>query len=156
MKKIFFILIAFAIFFSCNSSKKEIYIANNDNQIGSIIHPGKKLMETNCNICHSPTATHDDRLGPPMVAVKRHYIDSETSKEDFINSIQGWIENPNEDDAKMFGAVRRFGVMPKQSFPEDTITLIAEYLYDYDIEKPEWFDEHHNNEKFKGKRKRMN
>ena len=43
----------------------------------------------------------------------------------------------------MFGAVNRFGVMPKVSFPSDSIKLIAEYLYENDIEKPLWFDKHH-------------
>jgi len=155
MKKRYGILLSFIVMMSCNNSKKESYIVKNERPEINITHPGKKLLETNCNICHSPTASHDERLGPPMIAIKKHYIDSETTKEDFINKIQSWIKNPNEEDAKMFGAVRRFGVMPKQSFPEETVKLIAEYLYDYDIEQPEWFEEHHRNEKGKGRQKGM-
>lgn len=112
-------------------------------------HPGKKLMETNCYVCHSPTASHDDRIGPPMVAIKRHYIDDETTKEQFIEDIQAWIKNPNETDARMRGAVRRFGVMPKQAFPEETIEKIADYMYDFEIDQPEWFEDHFNEEKGK-------
>ena len=112
-------------------------------------HPGKKLMETNCYVCHSPTASHDDRIGPPMVATKRHNIDDETTKEQFISDLKAWIKNPNEADAKMRGAVRRFGVMPKQAFPEETIEKIADYMYDFEIDQPEWFEDHFNEEKGK-------
>ena len=112
-------------------------------------HPGKKLMETNCYVCHSPTASHDDRIGPPMVAIKRHYIDDETTKEQFIADMKAWIKNPNETDAKMRGAVKRFGVMPKQAFPEETIEKIADYMYDFEIDQPEWFEDHFNEEKGK-------
>jgi mono/diheme cytochrome c family protein len=140
---------------SCNTSNKENYLVKKEHSELSNAHPGKELMETNCNVCHSPTVSHDNRLGPPMIAVKKHYIDADTSKEVFIDAIQRWLKNPNEEDAKMFGAVKRFGVMPKQNFSEETIALIAEYLYDYDIEQPEWFEGHHKNEKRKGMHKGM-
>jgi len=115
-------------------------------------HTGEKLMETYCYACHNPTTNHDNRLAPPMIAVKKHYINTSTTKKEFVNSIQTWIKNPNEDDAKMFGAVRRFGVMIKQPFSEDDIKLIAEYMFDNDIEQPEWFEDHEKGNK-KGKQK---
>ncbi len=116
-------------------------------------HPGKKLLESNCYVCHNPTAGHDNRIGPPMVAVKRHYINASTTKEEFTSAMQAWIKNPNEADAKMRGAVRRFGVMPKQYFPEETIEKIADYMFDNTIEQPEWFEDHFNEEMGKGKGK---
>jgi cytochrome c553 len=137
------IVLAGLMFLSCKEqtqSKKEYLAVNSISQ--SSEHPGKKLMETYCYVCHNPTASHDNRLAPPMIAVKNHYIDSDTSKEDFIKSIQAWIKNPNKEDAKMFGAVRRFGVMVKQPFSEDDIKLIADYMFDNNLEKPEWFDDH--------------
>ncbi|MBX2926438.1 MAG: hypothetical protein KF852_01265 [Saprospiraceae bacterium] len=40
------------------------------------IHPGKKLMETNCYLCHSPAAPEQEgRIGPPMVAIKAYYME---------------------------------------------------------------------------------
>ena len=36
--------------------------------------------------------------------------------------------------------------MPYQPYPEETISLIAEYMYDYEIAQPEWFDEHFQRE----------
>ena len=111
-------------------------------------HPGKRLMETNCYACHNPTASHENRIAPPMIAIKNHYISNNTAKEEFINSIKAWIKNPNIEEAKMYGAVNRFGIMPKQSFLEEDIVQIADYMYDNDIEQPEWFEEH-----FKGMKK---
>lgn len=139
-------LLAIVFIFSCDSNKKEsLYAVRTfDKEKNNQDHPGKKLMETNCYVCHSPTASHDDRIGPPMIAIKRHYIDSNTTKEAFIASMQAWIENPNEADAKMKGAVRRFGVMPKTPYPEATIEKIAEYMYDFEIDQPDWFEDHFN------------
>ncbi|WP_299124666.1 c-type cytochrome [uncultured Winogradskyella sp.] len=154
MKKIVLLVLLTILYYSCNNSKSKDYSAF-EKQMEVNDHPGKKLMETNCYTCHSPMGSHDDRIGPPMVAIKKHYINSETSKEEFIASIQAWIKNPNAEDAKMFGAVKRFGVMPKQPFPEETIEQIADYMYDYKIDQPEWFEDHFKEEKGKRKGKGM-
>ena len=136
---------------SCHESTTDsTFIAAKDFETD---HPGKKLMETYCYSCHSPTASHDERLGPPMEAVKRHYKTASTPKYEFINDIKLWINDPNEQNAKMYGAVRRFGVMPKQSFSEDTIVQIADYMYEYELEKPEWFSVHFNDKMGKDARK---
>jgi cytochrome c553 len=107
-------------------------------------HPGKKLMETYCYACHDASTPEDKRLAPPMIAIKRRYIFKDTSKEAFIDDMQAWIKNPNETDAKMFGAVKRFGVMLKISYPEKVIEQIADYMYTHDIEQPDWFEDHFN------------
>ncbi|WP_407556906.1 DUF3365 domain-containing protein [Winogradskyella sp. 4-2091] len=145
MKNSLLLLVLVVFLVSCNSNKKDPYSAANK-EVAAKEHPGKKLMETNCNICHSPAATQQNRIGPPMIAIKRHYIDSGTTKEEFVSAIQAWIKNPNAKDAKMFGAVKRFGVMPKQAYPEKTIEQISEYLYDFEIEQPDWFEAHYNEE----------
>ncbi|MDG2178935.1 MAG: DUF3365 domain-containing protein [Algibacter sp.] len=153
--KNFILLILFSVFiFSCNNQKKEGYTSFKK-QMEANKHPGKKLMEINCYVCHSPTASHDDRIAPPMVAIKKHYIDNKTTKEEFITSMQAWIKNPNKEDAKMFGAVKRFGVMPKTPYPEETIEQIADYMFDFDIEQPEWFEAHFNEMNVKGNGKGM-
>ncbi|PIB31626.1 cytochrome c family protein [Gaetbulibacter sp. 5U11] len=146
MKKVYILIVLSLFLVSCNNSKNKKLSAF-DTQMEANKHPGKKLMETNCYTCHSPTASQSDRIGPPMIAIKKHYIDDNTTKEEFIADIQSWIKNPNAQDAKMHGAVKRFGVMPKQAFPEETIAKIADYMFDYDIDQPEWFEKHFNEEK---------
>ncbi|CAH8283208.1 uncharacterized protein DUF3365 [Mariniflexile fucanivorans] len=138
-------IVFISLVFSCNNSKKGNYISK-DKEENTPLHPGKKLMETNCYVCHNPAASEEDRIAPAMVAVKNHYIDSNTSKEEFIAKMQAWIKNPNKDDAKMVGSVDRFGVMPKTPYPEKTIEQIADYMFDNDIEGSKDFEKHFNEE----------
>jgi cytochrome c551/c552 len=118
-------------------------------------HPGKKLMENNCYVCHNPTASEGDRIGPPMIAIKKHYKDKNTTKEDFVNEIIEWVREPSVEKSKMPGAVRRFNLMPYQSFPEEDVRKIANYIYDYEIEQPEWFKDHFQQGHGKGMGKGM-
>lgn len=135
------------LFIGCNNSNKVSYAKSSINIMKDSIHPGKSLMEVNCYACHNATTNEEHRIAPPMIAIKRRYIFKNTSKEEFIADMQNWMKNPNEKDAKMFGAVKRFGVMQKLPYPEETIAKIAEYIYDYEIEQPEWFADHYNNMK---------
>lgn len=145
MKKALLLTLFVVLLYSCNNSNKSEYsVFEKQNEANK--HPGKKLMETNCYSCHSPVGSQDNRIGPPMIAIKKHYLNSDTSKEEFISSIQTWIKNPNKEDAKMFGAVKRFGVMPNQPFPDETIRQIADYMYDFDIDQPDWFEAHFKEE----------
>ncbi|AXO79560.1 DUF3365 domain-containing protein [Olleya aquimaris] len=146
MKKVFAFGVLIVVFLGCKNTKNEAYSVF-DKQMEANKHPGKKLMEINCYTCHSPSASQSDRIGPPMIAIKKHYINENTTKAQFTVDMQSWIKNPNAQDTKMYGAVKRFGVMPKQSFPEETIAKIAEYMFDYEIDQPEWFEKHYNEEK---------
>lgn len=157
--KVFILLITVSILISCQKSKKEVYTAKStmeqESPLVSNEHPGKKLMEQNCYICHNPITNEEDRIAPPMIAIKKHYISNSTTKKEFKKDLIKWIKNPNVKDAKMFGAVKRFGVMPKTPFPEGTIKKIADYMFDHEIDQPSWFDDHFNKERGKGKGKGM-
>lgn len=141
MKKLILIISSFALFASCGNEQIE-----NENVPLNSYNKGKELMELNCNSCHSSSAGENDRIAPPMIAIKKHYLEKGISKEDFIASIQKWIKNPSEDISKMPNAVKKFGVMTKIDYPKEIIKEIADYLYSNDIEKPEWFDEHYNSQ----------
>lgn len=136
------------IFYSCQNNNKNSYAKETNNQQ---IYSGKKIMENKCYVCHNPTTSGKDRIAPPMIAIKKHYILENTSKEEFIKSMQNWIKNPIEKNAKMKGAVRRFGLMPKQHFTEEDIKQISSYIFDNEIDKPVWFDEHHKRKNQKKK-----
>ncbi|TXD84416.1 DUF3365 domain-containing protein [Subsaximicrobium wynnwilliamsii] len=150
MKKTILLSMLLVSFLSCKNSEKTEYVAAEEIEDAQP-HPGKKLMETNCYVCHSPSASQADRIGPPMIAVKKHYINESSTKAAFISDLQAWIKNPTAAHAKMYGAVKRFGVMPKTVYPEETIALIGDYMFDNAIEQPEWFEAHFNGAKGKGK-----
>ncbi|MBO6607363.1 c-type cytochrome [Psychroserpens sp.] len=133
---------------SRNDNQQEIsYARVNDG------HPGKKLMETQCYICHNPKSSHDDRIAPPMIAVKNHYLEDGMSRSEFVESIQNWIKHPTKENVKMPGAVRKFGIMPKQTFSEADIQMISEFIYNNELEEPSWFRNHRRQNHGKNGRK---
>lgn len=145
------IFLSLILLFNCKDSDKRAdpELLAQSTKINN--HPGKKLMEINCYACHNPTTDQAQRIAPPMIAVKKHYKSQNTTKEQFIADMQEWIKKPSEERSKMPGAIRNFGLMPYAPFPEETISQIAEYIYDYDIEQPEWFEDHYNQERGMGK-----
>ncbi|GAK76479.1 cytochrome c family protein [Nonlabens ulvanivorans] len=144
---------------SCNNSKKSDYATQNDIEKQTIYtasnHPGKKLLENQCYLCHNPNANIEGRIAPPMVAVKSHYLNDDISQKEFADAIWNFVEKPTEKKSKMRGAVRRFNLMPYQVFKEEDIRLIADYMYEFKIDEPEWFKKHIEEES-KGKVKYRN
>jgi cytochrome c2 len=105
---------------------------------------GEQLMKLKCWACHGGGTSHDSIIAPPMIAVKKRYMMQFKEMENFTDAIVQFAMDPNEDKAKMFGAVNRFKVMPKQPFEEDELRKIAQYIYENEIEQPDWFDDHFN------------
>ena len=150
--KLVVIVCTFFLAFSCNTEKKQRYeIASKPAVKIEQTHPGKKLMKVHCYICHDATTAEDKRLAPPMEAVKRRYAMGSDTKEQFISNIKTFIKHPTKDNAIMFGAVSRFGVMSKMAYPESVIEKIGDYMYDNELEKPDWFEAHY--QKNHGKQK---
>lgn len=134
-----------AVFFGCQKSEKSVYAVKSQVlDVDQEKHPGKKIMEMQCYICHNPKTAEQNRIAPPMIAIKNHYLTKGISKEDFIKDIQSFVKNPTAENSKMPGAVKKFGLMPKQYYSDKTIREIADYLYDNDVEKPKDYDENHD------------
>ncbi len=140
-----FILIAIlvVVFSSCNKQKNE----NSKNEISSTTEveniEALKLFQQNCYACHSVTTkSHEEIIAPPMAAVKRRYMKEYDSKEDFVKAVVAYASDPKAENALMIGAVDKFKAMPKQKFTKEDLTKIASYIYDNEIETPEWFEDH--------------
>lgn len=132
------------IFTSCNKQKSSddfnINIADN---IESDDAEALKLFQQKCYACHSvATKSHDEIIAPPMIAVKKRYSMQYDNKEDFVNAVVAYSSDPKAENALMIGAVDKFKAMPKQAFEEADLKKIAAYIYDHQIETPEWFEEH--------------
>lgn len=156
--KIFLLFFSVILLVSCNFNTQSEYVAMAENQDYTTIemaqqHPGKKLMEINCYVCHNPKAAEESMIAPPMIAVKMHYISEDTTKEEFVAAMVEWSKNPSVESSKMPGAVKKFGLMPYQFYPENNIRQIAEYMFDNEIEAPEWFEAHYS--EMHGDRPRM-
>jgi cytochrome c551/c552 len=143
MKRILVIL-STVLLFSCNKKKEPYQEIDSSIIIAYQPQEAKELMEKHCYLCHSPNAEEvEGRIAPPMVAIKARYIDKEgNSKAEFIKAVSEFVANPSGDKSLMYGAVKKFGVMPKQFFPDSTAVKIASFMYDYKIEEPSWFKGH--------------
>jgi len=95
---------------------------------------GQALMKHHCYSCHNTQGT-SNMLAPPMSRVKDHYYSEGVSRKTFIEAIVKWVENPNEETSVMPGALRKFGLMPKQNFDKQDVEAIAAYLYDSNLEQ---------------------
>lgn len=157
--KIILLLSSAALFMGCNqSNEKKTFIATSEVfKVGAQDsnlqdEDGYNLMKNNCYACHNPNAaSHDDILAPPFRAVKMRYQKAYDSKEKFVDAMVNWVQHPDEDKALMFGAVKRFKVMPKLELPKEDLEKIAAYMYDHDVEQPEWMEEHMKEMNGKGK-----
>lgn len=135
------ILLAFIAFAGCNKpSKKRTYSKTpSKKEVERKNIEGKKIMETQCFLCHNASTPFNERIAPPMIEIKAHYIKEGVSKEEFTNKFISFVKNPTKEKAKMHTAVKKFGVMPYQNFKEEDLRKIANYLYNYQIDEPYWF-----------------
>lgn len=137
MKNYSIAIVAIIIFIACGNSiseKQNNEVASNEKQ--ETTHEGEILLKKNCQFCHHPTK-EKGRIAPPMAYVKEHYIKEGTSQEEFTTAFIDFINEPTKEKAKMRGAVANFGLMPKQSYPRETLEKIADYIYNFDLESPE-------------------
>lgn len=144
-KEIIYLIIGVLMFVSCGQNKKDIVQLSKTVPDHSFSQESDAyaLLNTQCYICHSISAvSHDALIAPPMVAVKKRYLRIYNTKEEFVNAFAKWALDPNEDDAIMRGAVSQFNVMPKQIFKEEDIRKIATYIFENELERPKWFEEH--------------
>lgn len=142
------------LFFSCKDAKKEYQRMEGEGAelaMDASLIPGKEIVKNECYICHSPVASEENMIAPPMVAVKWHYIEEQTSKEEFTEALLNWLNDPQPEKVKMHGAVRKFGIMPYQPYTEEEVKDIASYLYETEIPQPEWYEAHRKNKHQQGK-----
>ena len=130
---------------SSSSQEKELVVENSLKAFDA-----EAYLETNCNSCHSPNASHDERLAPPFFAIKKHYTKKYGERDAFVAAFQSFVAEPSDDKAIMRGAVEKFGLMPALATDAKDIRAVAEYLYDHDIDKPSGYRKGHGASHGKG------
>ncbi len=148
-----FFLASATFFFSCGTSNNEntetssmtvedAAVTNVEIVALDTISENYLLFKGQCLICHGGAPSHDELIAPPMVAVQRRYKVQFDNKEDFVNGMVAWGLNPTPETALMRGAIKEFNVMPKPATKEEDLKTIAAFIYDNELEQPEWFDAH--------------
>lgn len=138
-------VLGFFLLTSCGNHDKNTKEA--PNQLDISINEGSKegllLLKKHCYVCHSPVSiSHDSIMAPPMAAVKIRYLRRYKNKEDFIVAMVKWTVDPKKEEGIMKGAIDRFGPMPKQNFKSEDLFKIATYVYENDLDEPDWFTAH--------------
>ncbi len=107
-------------------------------------NPGKHNYEKLCLSCHLTSKTKDTKaIAPPIFAVKTHVKTAYPDREDFIQTIVDWVEDPDADASLMPGAIRKFGLMPKLPYAPSEVRKVAEFIYDTDFNSPNWYKKHY-------------
>ena len=106
---------------------------------------GKQLYKTHCDSCHGVENGMDmsKRVAPPIFAVKMHYIGTYADKDSFVMAIANWLETRDESNSLMFGAIRRFKVMPAVEISRENAEKVAAYIYAGNLDSPEGFQQHY-------------
>lgn len=106
---------------------------------------GKELYEAYCMACHAIKGKAE--VAPPIFAVKNHVIQVYPERDEFVERVVKWVKAPDADDPLMRGAIRKFGLMPAMpQIVDEELTAVAEFLYDSDMELPDWYMEHYEEE----------
>lgn len=141
------ILTVLTLIISCKQEKKTPEVvdmpAQTDVQEKDLAMRGEKMLSTYCYQCHDPKADEANILAPPMIAIKNHYINEDISKEDFVADLVLWMAKPRVENSKMPDAIEKWGLMNHQIYPDSVIIGIGNYMYDNEIEQPEWYAKHH-------------
>ncbi len=160
-----------AAFFSCGSSSsenKEAVTEVSEKVVASeviaaidTVSASYILLKSQCLICHGGGVSHDAIIAPPMQAVKWFYSQRFSTKEEFVERMVAWGANPTEEKSLMKGAVKRFKIMPKPATSEADLKTIAEFIYDNELQSPDWFAErfekmHREGKKGMGMKKNAN
>ena len=105
----------------------------------------EELINSRCMICHKLTPTHDELLAPPMRGIQMNYRNKFSTKEEFVDAIVLWVNNPDSTNSHMSMAIDNFGVMPDLNYSDEEVRVIANYMYDADFPKPSWAGKGHGN-----------
>lgn len=106
---------------------------------------GENLFTQHCGLCHGETAAGQRRIAPPIFAVKNHYLSVHDEELTFVDAINSWVANPEEEKSLMKGAIRHFNLMPKITVSESDVTKIAEYIFSDAVGIPDAYKKHYNN-----------
>lgn len=133
----FSVLLGLLFLQSCGRNAEPITVEEESTKVDEQV--ALKLMSQTCFTCHNPDLEIDNRVAPPMFKIREHYLDDETTQDEFVKNITHFINNPTEENSIMPGAIRNFGLMPKMTFKDEDIKLIAAYLFENDVASDEWY-----------------
>jgi mono/diheme cytochrome c family protein len=134
MKKIFGVIgIGAALLLSCSSPK------DGKGSKGKPKNVGQSLMQSKCVTCHSPKASKNGGIAPPLAQIKDIYKKEYKTESAFVQAIVEWNKKPKKSNSLMPEAIERYGIMAPLGFSKDKVGKIARYMYRNELKKPDWY-----------------
>lgn len=87
-----------------------------------------------CQSCHD--ASLNPPQAPPMYGVQRRYKRQYENQQEFVAAIVKFVSQPTEDGALMKHPIKKLGLMPALPLGDDTLSKIATYIYEENLEPP--------------------
>jgi cytochrome c553 len=115
--------------YSCSSAeeKKKENSQTNDKQI--LIAEGESKFMAYCYSCHNDQTSADARLAPSTRAIQTRYKKAHPDESAFSDAITSFVLKPDEKNALLKKAVKKFGLMPPMAYPENDLKAIAHYMF---------------------------
>ncbi|MCF6310473.1 MAG: cytochrome C [Sulfurimonas sp.] len=88
------------------------------------------LFNGNCITCHKETKSVS---APSVVEFKKIYFSAFSKKEDFVEYMSTWVQNPKEETSLMRDAIKKYSLMPHLCFDKETLIDISTYIYETDF-----------------------
>ncbi len=90
------------------------------------------LLHGNCTTCHEIN-TH--KSAPSLKYIQKVYKTAFEDKKDFVSYMSNWVEKPNIEGSLMQDMIEKYELMPELAYDKDTLNIIAEYIYETDLDK---------------------
>ncbi len=97
----------------------------------SFTNEGALLFNGNCATCH-----HLKRASsaPTIHEIRARYIQAFPEKQNFIKYLSNWVIKPSKRTSLMHDKIIKYGLMPELAFDKESLKIIAEYIYEGEIE----------------------
>lgn len=142
MKYLYLFTLFFAYFFvSCSAEKDQSETIPVDPAKSLLVNNerAQELLTNKCYVCHSNKVSKGNMLAPPMIQIKEAYVEATSSRDQFIEQFVDFVSQPTRDKAILKDAVEQFSLMAYEGTKKEDLEQIAAYIYDQEIEVPDWW-----------------
>jgi hypothetical protein len=91
------------------------------------------LFNGNCVTCHHDTKNIS---APSISFIRKTYKNAFIKKSDFVSYMANWVIHPNHNTSLMHQSIQKYELMPELGYDLDTLTHIANYIYETDFTVP--------------------
>ncbi|MGM0624000.1 MAG: c-type cytochrome [Campylobacterota bacterium] len=88
---------------------------------------GNLFFEGNCITCHQIEKAIS---APSVKEVTQVYREKYPQKQQFIDKMHSWVQDPKAQTALMHEAIAKYELMPKIAYDTYTLKEIAAFMYD--------------------------